>query len=119
MARSPQIIRNQAIVLRANTTPAEAKLWSFLRDRQLGGYKFRRQHPICRFIVDFICIERRLIIEVDGGIHSGQAERDAERTQLLRLEGYSVARWTNERVLNDTTAVITEIRDLLKIETVP
>lgn len=116
MPRSSQLIRHQAIALRANTTPAEAKLWRHLRARQLDGYKFRRQHPIDQFIVDFICIERQLIIEVDGRVHDTQTERDEERTQLLRFQGYTVARWTNEQVLNDTAAVIDEIRELLQAD---
>ena len=77
----------------------ERRLWSHLRMRQLGGYKFRRQHPIGPYIADFVCLERRLVVEVDGGQHAEpeQMRHDARRTQWLQNEGYHVVRaWTSE-----------------------
>src|SRR5260370_26835634 len=86
--------------LRRNSTDAERKLWSRLRDRQLGGFKFVRQEPVGPYYVDFICREKKLIIEVDGGQHAdsaGDRRRDAE----LRTLGYRTVRvWNNDVLLN-------------------
>lgn len=70
--------------LRKNMTDAERIIWYYLRDRRLSGWKFRRQHPIGPFIVDFICIEKKLIVEVDGGQHNLNSEIDIKRTEYLR-----------------------------------
>jgi very-short-patch-repair endonuclease len=81
-------VRARARRLRENSTDAERKLWRWLRARRLSGLKFRRQHPIGAFIVDFVCLERRLIIELDGGQHSTSASDDARRTRYLRKRGF-------------------------------
>ena len=96
--------------LRHPQTPAEANLWRHLRDRNLG-YKFRRQHPIDRFIVDFYCAEAKLCIEIDGGSHfeSEQEEYDNARTEILEELGYQVIRFTNEDVRYNIHAVVDEI----------
>ena len=73
--------------LRKNPTEGEQALWKHLRMRQLAGYKFRRQQPIGPYIVDFVSFERRVIIEVDGGQHSRQADYDTERTAWLEAQG--------------------------------
>ena len=86
-------------------TPAEAKLWPLLRNRNLDGYKFRRQHPIGFYIVDFYCHEARLIIELDGRSHDEQIEYDAERTEGLEGEGYRVLRFANELVMRNVVMV--------------
>lgn len=91
-------------------TPAEALLWSRLRNAQLDGLKFRRQHPPGPFIADFCCPSQRLIVEVDGDIHDYQAEQDAARTEEFARHGYRVVRFRNERVLNDVEAVLAAIR---------
>ena len=90
-------------------TPAEVTLWASLRDRQLGGYKFRRQHPIDRFIADFCCPECRLIVEVDGDSHLAQAEYDVARTEWLSDHGYEVIRFTNREVRYQLNSVLEAI----------
>ena len=92
--------------LRTHQTPAEVMLWEALRNRRLAGLKFRRQHPIGPFIVDFCCPDRRLAIELDGGVHATQQERDAEREDLLEAAGYRVLRFTNEAIHDDLAAVL-------------
>src|SRR5688572_7052621 len=91
--------------LRANATATERFLWQHLRLRQLGGHKFRRQRPIGPYVVDFVCLEKRLVIEVDGGQHNTQAPQDAEREAWLRQEGYTVLRFWNHEVLTDIETV--------------
>jgi len=82
--------------LRRATTPAESKLWSKLRNRQLGGFKFTRQEPIGPYYVDFVCRERRLIVELDGGQHA-ESDADQGRDSDLCALGYRVIRiWNNE-----------------------
>ena len=95
----PQV-RQRARELRQNQTPAEQILWRRLRGSQLAGYKFRRQHPIGRFIVDFYCAAARLVVEVDGDVHAEdeQAAYDVARTDCLEAEGYRVLRVTNDDV---------------------
>ena len=87
--------------LRQNMTDAEQRLWYRLRNRQLCGYKFRRQHEINHYIVDFVCNEAMLIIELDGGRHAGQVEYDECRTRYLQTVGYRVLRfWNNDALMN-------------------
>lgn len=95
--------------LRQHLTPAEAYLWNALRHRQLAGLKFRCQHPVGRFIVDFYCPSCKLVIEVDGAIHSQQEVYDEARTKQLELFGYRVVRVTNEEVMNDLQTVLARI----------
>ena len=96
--------------LRGTQTPAEVMLWEALRDRRLVGLKFRRQHPIGPFVADFCCPDRRLIVELDGGIHMWQREDDAEREELLSLAGYRVIRFPNDAVTTDLSNVLTAIQ---------
>jgi very-short-patch-repair endonuclease len=82
-------------------TDAERKLWSVLRDRQLEGLRFRRQFPLRQFIVDFVCLQSRLIVEVDGGQHDEQRAYDTARDRLLKERGFQVIRvWNNEVMKN-------------------
>ena len=90
--------------LRQNSTAAERKLWRYLRARSLGGFKFVRQEPIGRYIVDFVCREKRLVIEVDGGQHA-DCQRDAIRDQWLVEHRYSVLRFWNNEVLENIEGV--------------
>jgi len=90
--------------LRHNLTDAEKKLWHLLRSRQLEGAKFRRQQPIGPFIADFVCQERRLIIEADGGQHS-HSSTDRARTEYLEGVGYRVLRFWNNDILNNLDGV--------------
>ena len=100
--------------MRKEPTDAEAALWELLRDKKLGD-KFRRQHLIDDFIVDFVCLSKNLVIEVDGGYHNdpSQKEYDQQRTLYLNEKGFKVIRFTNEEVLGNTEAVLTKIKDIL------
>ncbi|MFQ6102602.1 MAG: RecQ family ATP-dependent DNA helicase, partial [Anaerolineae bacterium] len=95
--------------LRQPQTPTESKLWARLRNRQLGGFKFRRQHPIGRFVVDFYCAACKLVIEIDGESHTEQVEYDQARTAWLNEQGYHVIRFWNRDVHRDTDAVLQAI----------
>jgi very-short-patch-repair endonuclease len=97
--------------LRKNSTDAERLLWRQLRAKQLEGLKFRRQEPIGRFIVDFVCYEKSLIIEADGGQHAVEAEKDAERTQWLNSQGFHVLRFWNHEILTNIDGVLEVIRE--------
>lgn len=100
--------------LRRSSTYPERKLWQILRRKQLAGYKFRRQHPIGNVVVDFCCPQAKLVVEVDGLSHMGQAEHDANRTAYLSARGYRVVRVTNDDVLADESAVIELILQALR-----
>jgi len=95
--------------LRKASTDAELRLWLQLKNRNLGGFKFRRQHPIPPYVVDFVCIEQKLIVELDGGQHAEQTARDAERTAFLESKGFRVIRFWNDEALKQTNAVLEEI----------
>ena len=97
--------QSKARDLRQHSTDAELALWMRLRNRQLAGYKFRRQIPISKYIVDFVCFERKMIIEVDGGHHQEQISSDTVRTTWLESQGFQVLRFWNHEVLADTEAV--------------
>ena len=94
-------------------TDAERQLWYHTRDRQLGGFKFRRQHPVGPFIVDFVCPEKMIIIEVDGGHHDENRELDTQRSEYLNKLGYKVFRFWNNEVLQETEAVLSAILGIL------
>ncbi|MDY6867497.1 MAG: endonuclease domain-containing protein [Chloroflexota bacterium] len=119
---SSKIIRNRARDLRKKQTPAESLLWSKLRSRQLSGFKFRRQHPIDNYILDFYCSEAHLAVEIDGSQHinSENKEMDDARTAFLMKKGIRVIRFWNNDVLNNLDDVIAEIdatlNELMKIE---
>ena len=98
-----------ARTLRHNSTDAERRLWYYLRNRQLDGYRFRRQVPLGRYIVDFACIESKLIVELDGGQHAEQMAEDAERTNYLARGGLRVVRFWNDDVLIRTESVLERI----------
>jgi very-short-patch-repair endonuclease len=101
----------QARQMRVEPTPAEALLWARLRKRQLGGLKFRRQHIIEYFIVDFYCPQAELVIEVDGPVHDEQEEYDQEREEILQELGYQVVRFSNEDVTGEIDMVLANIYD--------
>ena len=107
-------IQQRARELRKEMTPAERVLWGRLRNRQLKGLKFRRQHPLGRFIVDFCCAEHRLIVEVDGGVHRDQRAYDEARTEVLQAYGYRVLRFPNEAVLGDVDGVLEVIVEVVR-----
>jgi adenine-specific DNA-methyltransferase len=95
--------------LRSNLTDAEQFAWKRLRRGQIGEHKFRRQHPLGPYVVDFVCLERKLVIELDGGQHAEQALEDARRTKWLAERGYRVIRFWNHEVLQDWETVEQEI----------
>lgn len=99
--------------LRTNSTDAEKRLWQALRNRQLQGYKFRRQHSIPPYVVDFVCLEHRLIVELDGGQHVDMVAYDAARTTLLVRQGYRVLRFWNNEFLQNQQAVLETILQAL------
>ena len=99
----------QARRFRKEQTTAEELLWEVLRDRQLDGIKFRRQHPMARFILDFYCSSARLVIELDGAVHDLQQERDEARTSALEGRGLRVIRFRNEEVFDALPSVLERI----------
>ena len=92
--------------LRQTMTPAEQILWTALRGRKCADLKFRRQVPMGPYIVDFLCIERRLVIEIDGGIHATQEVYDRERECSLQQHGFRILRFQNEDVLRNLSGVL-------------
>ncbi|HGE69288.1 TPA: endonuclease domain-containing protein [Candidatus Poribacteria bacterium] len=96
--------------LRKNSTDAERLLWGYLRGRQLDSLKFRRQHPLGNYIVDFICLEKKIIIEIDGGQHATSKEYDEERDRWLNNQGFKVLRFWNNDVIKNIDGVIEVIR---------
>ena len=107
-----------ARILRKVTTPAEQVLWEALRGQKLGGFKFRRQHPIANFVADFYCHEKQVVIELDGQYHqqNDQPERDEWRTEELKNLGIQVIRFANEDVENQLENVLIEILAQLKTQ---
>ena len=113
--RASKAIQQRARELRKEMRPAEKKLWQVLRGNQLDGLYFRRQHAVGTYILDFVCVQEKLVIEVDGGTHLEQEEYDQERTRWLEEEkGYRVIRFTNDAVLKNTYEVIEAIRDAVR-----
>ena len=110
-ALASAMANERARTLRKSMSDAERKLWRALRAKQLDGARFRRQHPIGRYIADFVCLERRLIVEVDGGQHTedGQIARDARRDHWLKTEGYRVLRVPTVEVYGNIAGVLDTI----------
>jgi very-short-patch-repair endonuclease len=105
--------KDRARELRKNPTDAERALWKHLRLRQIGGHKFRRQQVIGKYIADFVCFEKRLIVGVDGGQHSQEPSYDVERDKWLPEQGFCVLRFWNNQVFQETEAVREAIRQAL------
>ncbi|MEY4751546.1 MAG: hypothetical protein RIQ60_3760 [Pseudomonadota bacterium] len=117
----PLALLQAARHLRREMTDVEHLLWRCLRGRQLGGFKFRKQHPLQRVVLDFYCASARLAIELDGSQHGsdeGRA-RDAERTALLEAQGIRVLRFLNNEVLDDLEGVLTRIWQELHAQPAP
>ena len=102
--------------LRKDPTPAERKLWALIRNDKLG-VKFRRQHAIGNYIPDFVCIKKKLIVELDGSQHLEQVEYDTERTKHFETLGYKVIRFWNNQIMNDINGVIKAIQFALEDKT--
>jgi very-short-patch-repair endonuclease len=100
--------------LRKGSTFAELRIWYFLRARRFEGHKFRRQHPIGKYIVDFCCLNERLVIELDGGQHADRQVYDEMRTRFLESQGFRVLRFWDDDVFKQTECVLEEIRKALK-----
>ena len=113
--RTSSGVQQRAKELRQKMTPAEKILWERLRNRQLGGLKFRRQHPLGPFITDFYCAEKRLVVEIDGDIHDLQQEQDEQRTRQFEEFGYQVIRFRNEEVETRLGLVLTRILETCKL----
>ena len=103
--------------LRKTSPDAERAIWHAVRNRQLDGYKFRRQHPVARYFADFACVEAQLIVELDGGQHfePGAIEADRRRTEELNRAGFEVLRFTDREALMERDGVLTRILDWLHI----
>ena len=113
---SLQIFQN-AKKLRENPTLAEDTLWIALRNNQLDGYKFRRQHPLSIYIADFYCHKLKLVIEVDGGYHQTDEQLllDKRRTADIEFQGIKVIRFTNNEVMNNLLEVLNKIKEYIKM----
>ena len=110
-------IKGSSRHLRKVMTPPETLLWQRLKNRQLGGFKIRRQHPIAyNYITDFYCAEKKMIIEIDGSVHLDKEVQinDKYRESYLILSGYHVIRFTNQKVMQDIEAVLVSILEFLK-----
>ena len=99
--------------LRRQQTDAERTIWFRLRGRRLAGWKFKRQVPIDRFVVDFVCADAKMIVELDGGQHAERTPQDEERTRTLESMGYLVLRFWNNDVMRNTEGVLEEILNTL------
>ncbi|HLI80443.1 MAG TPA: DUF559 domain-containing protein [Candidatus Binataceae bacterium] len=111
--RTPEQLRADSRRLRREQTPAEGFLWQQLRAKRLNGAKFRRQHPIGDHIVDFCCLQHRLVVEVDGAQHADEEKKDAARTARLEKHGFRIIRFCNDDVLRNLDAVLTTIVEAL------
>ena len=111
------LIRSRARALRKNPTETERVLWVELRYWQVDGYKFRRQQPLGQYIVDFVCLEKKLIVELDGGQHAEQLEYDSVRDAWLRAQGFRILRFWNNDVLQNINGVKDAI--LSELESTP
>ena len=107
--------------LRKNMTAAEEFLWEKLRNRQFLGLKFRRQHPVEIFVVDFICIEKYLVVEVDGEIHQNPEQKEWDENRAAEIEkfGLTILRFTNEEVIFQTDMVMGKIKEYVSSYTSP
>jgi very-short-patch-repair endonuclease len=113
----PEALLQRARELRQQQTSAEKLLWECLRNRQLLNAKFRRQHNIGRYIADFYCHEALLVIELDGSIHKIQKTKDSIRNDWMQKNGFTVLRFTNQEVFNETEEVLYAIADILNTST--
>jgi len=104
-----QKLNSRAKFLRKNQTDAESRLWFYLRSRQLCRYKFRRQYVMESYIVDFICLSKKVIVELDGSQHAAAKKYDDKRTKFLESRGFRVLRFWNNVVMTDVEMVLENI----------
>ena len=109
-------LTNTARKLRRTQTPWEIKIWRLLRGKQFSNYKFRRQFPIDKYVVDFCCLGKRLIIELDGGQHNepGEIEKDRKRSEYLEGQGFKILRIWNPEIDNNLDGVGSKILEMLE-----
>ena len=112
--RIPPLTTARARSLRSNMTDVERRLWMALKGKQIAGYRFRRQHPIDTYIVDFACVERMLVIELDGSQHQNQEAYDEDRSRYLNQQGWQIVRFWNNEVLENLDGVLEVIVEKLK-----
>ncbi len=105
--------------LRLRMTPAEERLWSALQNKQVLGMRFRRQHAVGRYVLDFYCPACKLAIELDGSVHDDRQEEDAIRTQEIERYGYQVIRFRNEEVMQNLEKVVQQIAEVLRQRSIP
>jgi len=117
--KSSKKLVKAAINLRKNSTEVERYLWKYLRGSQLEGFKFRRQQPLGKYIVDFANFKRKIVIEVDGGQHAVESAKDRERDKWLRKEGFEVLRFWDNEVLKNIEGVLKVIRGKLLLSPHP
>lgn len=108
-----------AKAMRSGQTPAEQRPWYHLRAHRFLGLKFKRQKPMGPYIIDFICVERHLVVQVDGGQHCEQVAYDRQRDQWLAAQGLLVLRFWNHDVLNRTESVLEQIRLIVEAPSPP
>ena len=106
--------RSRAREMRHKPVAMEKLFWDEVRDRKLDGFKFRRQYLIGPYIVDFVCVEKKLIVELDGALHANRVAYDMERDEFLGGAGYEVFRFRNEELADDIAMVMATIRHALK-----
>ena len=99
-----------ARVLRANSTEAEKLFWGRVKSGQINGHKFRRQVPIGDYVVDFLCVKQKLIVELDGGQHAVQTEKDGIRSDWLISQGFRILRFWNNEVMENLEGVLDEVQ---------
>ena len=116
---SERSLLSNAKTLRSQQTEAEQRLWYHLRAHRFLGLKFKRQKPMGPYIVDFACLEQRLIIEIDGGQHAEQVDYDQRRDAWLRSQGYTVLRFWNDEVMRQLDEVLEQIRCTLTVSPLP
>jgi very-short-patch-repair endonuclease len=104
-------LNNIARLLRKRPTETEKLLWRYLRSKQIDGFKFRRQQPIDNYVVDFVCFDKKIIIEVDGGQHAADKEKDIERDNYFKKHGFKVLRFWNNDVFKNIGGVLEKIRE--------
>jgi very-short-patch-repair endonuclease len=113
LVKTPKYVIERAQELRVNMTPTEKLLWDRLKEKQIDGYRFRRQHPIYRYILDFYCAEKSFAIEIDGGVHDKNKEYDEYRDKVLESLGIKTLRIKDDEVIDNIDEVIKKVRDKL------
>ncbi len=114
LAKQEQAIDRAQAVARHEATEAEKSLWGVLRGRRFEGLKFRRQHSFGHYIADFICLEQKLVIEIDGGLHASAEHYDAKRTAYFESQGFRVLRFWNNEILGNLEGVVLAIRSQIE-----